>query len=404
MSPRALKTGYYALTAVNTVATQYYFNYLFFFLRDRFGFDDRANLWVAALHGGVYVFAAWQGGKFAERHGYTVSLKAGFAGLFLAMAAGAWASTVAGTLAVVVFYTIVLLLTWPALEALTSADVPPDRVPHMVGIYNLTWSGAAAFAYFTGGPLYDRLGAVLIFGLPAVLFLVQLGAVWWMARHVRPAVHRPDVAEPVVAVATPPVELRTRPDRAATFLDLAWMANPLAYVAIYTLLAVMPGVATQLGLTPTQVGMYCSIWFFARMAAFGVLWQWTGWHYRFGWLASGYVLLTISFVAILLAPSLLVLVVGQIVFGAAAGMAYYSSLFYSMDLSETKAEHGGLHEAAIGLGICVGPAVGALSLQLFPGRSHAATVAVTTLLAAGFVAMLRVWRQGQPEASSGARG
>lgn len=394
MSPRALKAGCYTLTALNTLASQYYFNYLFFHLRDRFGFDNRTNLWVAALHGGIYVYAAWQGGRFAERHGYMTSLRVGFAGLFLAMAAGAWMSTATGTLIAMAGYTVALLLIWPALEALTMADEPPERVPHRVGIYNLTWSGSAAVAYFTGGPLYEWLGTGLIFGVPAGLFLLQFAMVNWLARQTRGSPHRPDVPEPVVVPATPPVALRDRPAQAATFLRLAWMANPLSYVAVYTLLAVMPGLAVRLGLSPTQVGMFCSIWFFARMLAFAMLWQWTAWHYRFRFLAGGYLLLIASFVAILTAPTLTVLVAGQVVFGLATGMAYYSSLFYSMDLSETKAEHGGLHEAAIGLGICIGPAVGAASLQLFPGVPRAGIAAVAGLLVCGFGAMLAVWRRG----------
>lgn len=394
MSPRALKVGVYAATSLSTIATFYHFSYLFFLLRDRFGFDDRLNLRVAALHGGVYVFAAWQGGKFAERHGYLTSLQVGFAGLFLCMVAGALMPSAAGILAVVVAYTVVLLLIWPALEALATADVPPARVPHMVGVYNLTWSGSAALAYFTGGPLYDRLGAHLIFTVPAVIFLFQSAALREMARRIHPEPTRPDVSELVVTPLAPPVELRAHPERTATFLRLAWIANPLSYVAIYTLLAVMPGLASALGLSPTQVGVFCSVWFFSRLVSFGVLWRWTGWHYRFRFLATGYALLMASFLAILLAPNVAVLVVGQIAFGASTGMTYYSSLFYSMDLSETRAEHGGLHEAGIGLGIFAGPAVGALALQLFPAWPQAGVMAVTGVLAGGLVAMLTVWRRG----------
>ena len=77
-------------------------------------------------------------------------------------------------------------------------------------------------------------------------------------------------------------------------------------------------------------------------------------------------LLIFSFAAILVAPSLPVILAAQIVFGAAIGLIYYSSLFYSMDASETKSEHGGIHEAAIGLGNFVGPAVGAAALWLAP--------------------------------------
>lgn len=394
MSPRVPKAWVYAFTSLSTIATFYHFSYLFFLLRDRYGFDNRLNLRVAALHGAVYVFAAWQGGRFAERRGYATSLMVGFAGLCVCMVAGSLMTSAAGILAVLVAYTVVLLLIWPALEALATADVPPEHVPHMVGVYNLTWSGSAALAYFTGGPLYDWLGGRLIFSVPAALFLFQGGVLWWVTRRLPPVASRPDVAELVVAQAAPPMELGTHPERAATFLRLAWLANPLSYVAIYTLLAVMPGLASALGLSPTQVGLFCSIWFFARLVSFSLLWRWTGWHYRFRFLAIGYVLLMASFLTILLAPSVAVLVVGQIVFGASAGMTYYSSLFYSMDLSDAKAEHGGLHEAGIGLGICAGPAVGALSLQLFPAWPNAGAIAVTVVLAGGLLAMLTVWRRG----------
>jgi predicted MFS family arabinose efflux permease len=395
MSPRALKQGYYTLTALSTLASQYYFNYLFFYLQEHYGFDNRTNLWVAALHGAVYVFAAWQGGRFAERFGYVTSLKAGYAGLVASMLAGAAVSTATATMVVLVGYTLVLLLIWPALEALTTADEPPGRVPHMVGIYNLTWSTFAAVAYFTGGPLYARLGPGLIFIIPAGLFLVQLAGVSWLARFAGAVVHRADVPEVVAVPTAPPVELAVHPRRSDTFLRLAWLANPLSYVAIYTLLAVMPGIASRLGLTLTQVGMLCSIWMFARLASFALLWRWTGWHYRFRWLVAGYLCLIGSFVAVLLAPNTLVLAVSQVFFGFGAGVAYYSSLFYSMDLSEAKAEHGGLHEAAIGIGMFAGPAVGAMSLQVFPSYPNAGMMAVTGLLIAGFVGLIGVWRSGR---------
>ncbi len=37
-----------------------------------------------------------------------------------------------------------------------------------------------------------------------------------------------------------------------------------------------------------------------------------------------------------------------------------------MDASDAKSEHGGIHEAAIGAGNCVGPAIGAAALQFLP--------------------------------------
>lgn len=179
------------------------------------------------------------------------------------------------------------------------------------------------------------------------------------------------------------------------FLRLAWLANPLAYVAIYTLIAVMPGLALRLGLSATEAGIYGSLWFFGRLLAFVVLWHWTAWHYRFGWLVTGYVAMVVSFVACLLASSLLVLAVGQVVFGVSVGLIYYSSLFYSMDVGSAQAEHGGWHEAMIGVGILAGPAVGAMSLRMWPAVPGAGAIAVTLVLVAGLAAMVGAWRRNR---------
>ena len=390
MSIRQLKNGCYALAALNTLATSYYFNYLFFFLRDRFGFGNRENLWVSALHGLLYALAAWQCGKFAQRRGFFTSLKLGFAGLTLAMVGGALLDSVAGMLCTLVGYTIVLLFTWPALEALVTQNEPPARVPRMVGIYNSTWSAAAALAYFTGGKLYDTLGRGAVFWLPAAIFFGQLLLTVWLSKQAAKVV-APQIKS-TGSARLHPEAVRFRPSLSPeTFLKLAWLANPFAYVAVNTLFAVMPGLALKLGLSPTKVGLFCSVWLFGRLAAFVILWQWTGWHYRFRWLVSGFVTLIASFLLILLAPQLWMVVLAQIFFGFATGLIYYSSLFYSMDVGEASAEHGGLHEAAIGLGIFAGPAVGAAALQFFPQHPEAGTLAVTVLLGIGLAALLFIW-------------
>jgi predicted MFS family arabinose efflux permease len=172
---------------------------------------------------------------------------------------------------------------------------------------------------------------------------------------------------------------------------MAWLANPFAYVAINTLVAVVPGVAKRLGLSTMAAGFCCSVWCFARLGSFFAFWLWNGWHYRFRWLLAAYLGLVATFAIIVLAPNLAVLVSAQIIFGFALGLIYYSSLFYSMDQSETKGTHGGIHEAAIGLGNFAGPALGAASLQLLPQHPDSGAVAVTLLLLLGLGGLLAMW-------------
>jgi predicted MFS family arabinose efflux permease len=148
-----------------------------------------------------------------------------------------------------------------------------------------------------------------------------------------------------------------------------------------------------MGLSTTQAGFVASVWMFARLFAFIGLWWWPGWHYRFGWLASAYALMVLSFAALLLVPNLAVIVVAQLGFGLAVGLIYSSSLFYSMDVGETKGEHGGFHEALIGVGIFAGPAIGSTTLHFLPGLPNACIWAVSGSLVLGFAALLAMRRR-----------
>ena len=283
-----------------------------------------------------------------------------------------------------------LCFTWPTLEALVSEGEEPGGVPHMVGIYNVIWAFTAAAAYFTGGAMLEKLGPKSLFYIPAAIQLTQLGLTLWLESQAKPV----QASRMSSKLGAPPPPLNPANSRPKLFLRLAWLANPFAYIAINTLIAVMPGVARRLELSTMFAGFCCSLWCFARLGAFFVLWRWNGWHYRFRWLLIAYLALVGSFDAMLMAPDLAVLVLAQLVFGIVVGLIYYSSLFYSMDLGDTKGEHGGIHEAAIGLGNFAGPAVGAASLHFLPQYANSGAFAVSGLLLLGLGGLLAIWRKG----------
>jgi predicted MFS family arabinose efflux permease len=381
-----LKLGYFTLEAINSFAATFYLYYLFFLMRDEFGFQARDNLWLTAAHGFVYLLASWQGGKFIQRRGCFAALKLGFAGMGGGLLLGCLIPGVTGQMLAVLAWTVPLCLIWPALETLVTEGEDYAGTARMVGRYNVVWASTNALAFFSGGWLWQQWGRTGLYGICLTLIVSQFLLTLWLerqARRVAPAnqstalaAHQPEAAAFRQAISP------------KGFLHLAWLANPFAYVAINTLAANIPQLAEKFSLSPAQAGMFCSLWFFARMMAFIGLWRWTGWHYRFRWLLAGYLTLLVGFMLIMLAPQLWLVLVAQVIFGAAIGLMYYSSLFYAMDLGESKGEHGGLHEAAIGLGVCIGPAVGAAALQLAPRMAYAGVWAVSALLCVGLAGLL----------------
>ncbi len=391
------KTGYFVLEGLNSFSTVYYSYYLYFFMKQEFGFSNEANLALAALNGGVYMCGSFWGGKFAQRFGYFTSLKLGFGLMCASLALGSQAGTALGQVVVMAGTVLGMCFTWPALEALISEEESPVGLQRMVGMYNVVWAGTGSVSFFIGGTLLDKLSLRSMFYVPACFQFAQFGFTFlleWMVK--RRKLVAAGLGETITAAEPQtPLELNPRPiAKARMFLRMAWVANPFAYVAIQTLIAIMPGLAQRLGLTNMLAGFCCSVWCFARFGAFLAFRHWPGWHYRFRWLVTAYSALIVAFTLILLIPSLPVLVLSQIVFGVSVGLIYYSSLFYSMDTSDTKGEHGGLHEAVIGLGNLAGPAVGAASLHFLPQYPHSGAIGVSALLLAGLGGLLALRRGG----------
>jgi MFS family permease len=402
MYSRKSKILYFILEGLNSFAVTYFFAYFYFLMRDAHGFGTQANLALAALNGGVYAVFSYWAGKYGQRHGYFRALRLAFLIMMGALLCGLFIHSAAGHILIMVVAVIGMCFTWPALEALVSEGETRRGIQDMVGAYNIVWAGAAALSYFVGGALFEKLGRPGLFYVPVIVQAVQLGLTLYLARRFPERGVKPSQsgAASVGEVATPEVEaLPQAPAGGAKFLRMAWVSNPFAYMAINTLVAAIPGITARFQLSTMLAGFCCSIWYFTRLGAFVGLWRWTGWHYRFRWLLGAFVALVVSFALILMVPSLAVLLLAQVLFGGALGLIYYSSLFYSMDQSDTKSEHGGIHEAAIGLGNCAGPAAGSLSLYLLPQYSNSGGLAVCGLLLIGLGGLVTIWWKHEPGSS-----
>lgn len=398
MSVQQLKTWYFTIEGVNSFVTTFFFYYLYFFMRSRHGFDTKANLALAAFTGFVYAVGSWLAGRFAQRTGYFTALKLGLGVMLCAIALGWGIDTAPAKVITMSIAVAGMSLTWPALEALVTEGESIVGIQHNVGIYNIVWASTGAVAYFTGGALLEKFGAASLFFVPITLLSALLLSTIALERKaiVGQCLIPADASRDKTDLG---IELALRVGRSKRFLQMAWVANPFAYVAINTLVAAMPTVALRLGLSPMEAGFYCSAWLFARVGAFIILWLWPSWHYRFSWLAGAFMAMTCGFIVILTVRSITVVVLAQLLFGCAIGLIYYSSLFYAMDLGQTKGVHGGLHEAALGIGNSVGPAVGALTLQFVPQHPSSAAIAVSLLLMGGLGTLLILWRRGRASSS-----
>ncbi len=385
---RQFKTVCFAIEGMTSFSVSLYSYYIFFLMRDQHGFSGRDNLAFAALNGLIYIFSAWQGGRFGQRRGYFNALKVGFGLMIVALIAALLFNTAPGLVLATGLFNVGMCFIWPTIEALVSEGEDAVGLPRMVGTYNVVWAATNALALFSGGTLVEKFGFNTIFYVPLAAMAAQLALVFWLQKHVEAA----RAAGHESAPAPVPDPHRPSPAKTRAFLRMAWLANPFAYIAINTLIPMLPTLAARFHLTPMFAGFTCSLWGFVRLGTFMLLWYWTDWHYRFRWLVTAFAMLIVSFALILTVPSLVLLIGAQIFFGGAIGLIYYSSLFYSMDASEAKGDHGGIHEAAIGVGNCLGPALGAATLLWVPQYANSGAVAVSVLLLCGLGGLVGIWK------------
>ena len=378
------KVLFYLIEFINCYAAVYYSCFLFFYLRSTFGFGEAANLLTAALGGFVYIIASWQGGKLTQRYGGIRLLYMGACGIALSMSLGLTLTAPTAQVMVYCLWTASICFMWPALETLISEQAGA-ALPKMIGIYNVTWATGGALGYFTAGVLIEKLGMTSLFWLPFGLIVVELAILPFAAKLLKRETDL-EVPEELIIAAV-------RPADAKRFLRMAWIANPFSYVAINTVIPLIPSIADKLDLSTGMAGIVCSLWMFARLAAFAVFWQWTGWHYRFRWLAGSFGLMIVCFFGFLTAQSIGLLLVAQVGFGLSIGLIYYSSLYYSMNVTENRGSNAGFHEAMIGAGQFFGPALGAATITLVPTAMGIGVWSVGGLLCVGFSGLLFTYRK-----------
>jgi hypothetical protein len=176
-------------------------------------------------------------------------------------------------------------------------------------------------------------------------------------------------------------------------LWLSRIALPAMYVVNFSLGAILPNLPVIRSTSPAMQTVYGSIWIAARMIMFMILAVTIFWHTRPRLLLVSAITLLGGFLLMTIAPQPLLdpfvsLVAGQIVIGVAMGLIYTASLYFGMVLSQGSTEHGGYHEALVGVGGTLGPGAGALAQYLWPGNLAMSVLAVGGVVGASVLAAI----------------
>jgi hypothetical protein len=363
----------YLITFVESVASIALERGLYFFTTERLAFGGAANLGVALAFGLAYVVGALLSHPVAERLGERRLLRwtlVVLAGLHAGLAA--W-PTAAGVWVAFPLIGLVTGLKWPVIESYVGAGLDERQTRRALGRFNLSWSVAVPITIGGAG-----LAAAV---LPAWAFFAAViplhAATWWLTWRIPVAPEHAATPGDADAPGDRGTALAVADDgdaRAAwDAAGLAWRGRLLwasrwllagACALMFLIAPLIPGMLRDLGVGASAAGGWAAVLDAARVAAFVGMMAWGGWHGRAWPIVLSMLALPAGAGMVLFGGSLAMVVAGEVVFGLATGVVYFAALYYAMVVKRASVDAGGVHEALIGGGFAIGPAIGLVGLTL----------------------------------------
>lgn len=389
----------FASEAVNSAAATLLSVGFPFYMNHRFGWGARENFATAACQGTLYVLGALSAKRISQRWRRESSLLALFTAmtvLAIVMGFSADLGWAVPTALLAIFEAGLMGASWPILESLVSSAGNPSRLSQRLGCYNIVWATTGALALAASGAIIQHTPPYVFFGIVAFAhffagFFISLLAFRRMPAHenqiLNPSPSLPESAVPGM------VQPQLREDIARQHRLALWLSRialPSTYVVIFGLAPALPSLHIIKQLSPTTATLVASIWFVARAVAFVIAGSTTFWHRRPVLMLAASITMLFGFLGTIVSgtlpglgnfQALLAMAAAQIVLGFSIGTIYAASLYFGMAMSDGSTEHGGYHEALIGLGQVLGPLVGATMQWIHPGALWPAVLGISAIVA-----------------------
>ena len=327
---------------------------ILFYTEHELGFSQAQNLWLALVFGVAYIVGALGSHRAAHRLGERLWLMLLIVVHFVLHLGLALQPGIAAVFALNIVLGAATGAKWPVVESYTSAGLTPRQAVRSVGGFNMTWSSSVVIAVAISGYLIE-LWPPSLFLTPAGLNVVTFGLLWLLParpkhlEHDHP--HRPT---------------KRQVTRLKSLLSSSRWSMFASYTLLFTLAPLLPFIFGRegMGFEPGPATVFASVIDATRFLTFVMMWLFIGWHGKRSTLIIGVILLPAGFLLTLLGTNLATVLIGEVLFGVAAGLTYYAALYYAMVVQNAAVEAGGAHEGLIGSGFALGPALGLIGVYL----------------------------------------
>jgi len=375
------------LTFLCSLGTGVLWNALYFIAESQYGFTRNDSLLLAFFNGLLYTIVAVNAGRIVRAVERRFSPRTTLGLVLLAQALISPLVMIFPNVKVLWVCAVVLTgfgaLQWPIVQSYLASGRHGAAMRNAIGWWNASWMAATAIGLAAAGPLKEH--DLMQWAIPALLPINLLALLFLAAFPKHPAEHDAEQSAKHV-----PASYRS-------LLAASRVLHPMGYLVIGALTPILPYLFAALETAPGRQAPIGSIWHVARLVAVLVLWRTAFWHGRGASLVIAGALLALGFTLAVAAPNETVLIAGLVALGVGQGTIYYSAIYYGLAVGGAEVDAGGIHEALVGAGYCLGPALGLASFTAGAGEPVFIGL-VLGVLAVGFV--VAVVRAGRARSQS----
>lgn len=222
-----------------------------------------------------------------------------------------------------------------------------------IGYYNLSWCLGLSLGTLLSGYLFQKnwrypLIALTITCLLLLIFLL-------LCPRVPPSVKAKESSK--------------EKDERNPFVVVGWTANFIGWFTLGVLRYLFPRLAVDLHISSFTLGSLNFLMSISTaISSFGL--GYLAWlHRRLSFLIAIQLLMGAGFIIIYLTSSLPFFYLSFFILGISIGVAYFFSLFHSLEGEEGKGQRSGIHESIVGAGGLLGPLTGGIVAQHFNIRT-----------------------------------
>ena len=265
-----------------------------FYTHYKFHWELRENFLLSAAQGVVYMFGALAAHHISSRFGRRRTLALMYLVIALVSGTPALLSSPKVIVILLLSYAFSMAVTWPMLESLVSADVPPRQMARQLGIYNFVWAITGAAAIAASGAVIEHWPKG-IFIIPLIVHTLGALLLWSTRPSATLGTTQDDAALSTSPQPPQPEPALLRQRRLALWLSR--IALPANYVVISSLMAMLPSLPIMKSPGATAATLLGSVWLAARTLTFLGLATTTWWHERPKLLLFANILMPLAFLA-----------------------------------------------------------------------------------------------------------